>query len=60
MRHVVARAGFGDALGSLAKEVGAIRVMLPAERELREDPDLEEALRMEIGESNEEWEKISE
>jgi deoxyribodipyrimidine photolyase-related protein len=37
VRHVVARAGFGDALGSLAREVGPIGVMRPAERELREE-----------------------
>lgn len=37
VRHVVARAGFGAALESLARDVGAIRVMRPAERELREE-----------------------
>lgn len=37
VRHVVACAGSGEALGSLAREVGPIRVMRPAERELREE-----------------------
>ncbi|MFM7232261.1 MAG: cryptochrome/photolyase family protein, partial [bacterium] len=37
VRHVVAPAGFGDALGSLAAELGSLRVMRPAERELRSE-----------------------
>jgi deoxyribodipyrimidine photolyase-related protein len=36
VRHVVARSGFGEALRSLVRELGPIRVMRPAERELRE------------------------
>lgn len=37
VRHVVANGPYRDALAPLAEELGTIRVMEPAERELRED-----------------------
>lgn len=35
VRHVVARAGYAEALGDLARELGPLRAWEPAERELR-------------------------
>lgn len=37
VRHVVAERGYGEALAPVAREVGGLRVMVPAERELRAD-----------------------
>ena len=37
VRHVVAERGYGEALRPIAREVGGLRVMEPAERELRAD-----------------------
>jgi deoxyribodipyrimidine photolyase-related protein len=37
VRHVFTKRGYRDALGSVIKELGPLRVMMPAERELRSE-----------------------